>query len=389
MPFGRNKPFALIAVSAALAVLLAGCSTTDTFEQPAPVPEIETSVEFERVWSMSVGDGHDGEFLQLAPLYAGDVIYAASADGEVVSVAAEDGKVVWEKELDERIFAGPGADGRQLYLVTRDAELVALSSEDGSENWRVDLPTEVLASPQSNGSLVVVQTTDGRVISFDTDKGEQIWQYEAQVPVLTMRTAAAPLVGADIVIASFANGRVIALTAENGQPVWQYQVGQAQGRTELERLVDIGGQPLVLDSAIMVVGYQGKLALIEIRSGQEIWSRSASSYYSPAIGNGNIFLAAANGNVVALRGNDRRELWVQSDLAWRQVTRPAVTGEYMVVGDYEGYLHILEMSDGRLVGQTEYDSDGIRVPVEVLSNGNLLVYGNGGKMSVLKLEQND
>ncbi|MBZ0332776.1 outer membrane protein assembly factor BamB [Marinobacter sp. AL4B] len=389
MPFGRNKPFALIAVSAALAVLLAGCSTTDTFEQPAPVPEIETSVEFERVWSMSVGDGHDGEFLQLAPLYAGDVIYAASADGEVVSVAAEDGKVVWEKELDERIFAGPGADGRQLYLVTRDAELVALSSEDGSENWRVDLPTEVLASPQSNGSLVVVQTTDGRVISFDTDKGEQIWQYEAQVPVLTMRTAAAPLVGADIVIASFANGRVIALTAENGQPVWQYQVGQAQGRTELERLVDIGGQPLVLDSAIMVVGYQGKLALIEIRSGQEIWSRSASSYYSPAIGNGNIFLAAANGNVVALRGNDRRELWVQSDLAWRQVTRPAVTGEYMVVGDYEGYLHILEMSDGRLVGQTEYDSDGIRVPVEVLSNGNLLVYGNGGKMSVLKLEQDD
>ena len=389
MPFGLNKPFALIAVSAALAVLLAGCSTTDTFEQPAPVPEIETSVEFDRVWSMSVGDGHDGEFLQLAPLYAGDVIYAASADGEVVTVAAEDGKVVWEKELDERIFAGPGADGRQLYLVTRDAELVALSSEDGSENWRVDLPTEVLAAPQSNGSLVVVQTTDGRVISFDTDKGEQIWQYEAQVPVLTMRTAAAPLVGADIVIASFANGRVIALTAENGQPVWQYQVGQAQGRTELERLVDIGGQPLVLDSAIMVVGYQGKLALIDIRSGQEIWSRSASSYYSPAIGNGNIFLAAANGDVVALRGNDRRELWVQSDLAWRQVTRPAVTGEYMVVGDYEGYLHTLQLSDGRLVGQTKYDSDGIRVPVQVLSNGNLLVYGNGGKMSVLKLEQDD
>ncbi|MBJ6138046.1 outer membrane protein assembly factor BamB [Marinobacter litoralis] len=389
MPFGRNKPFALTSITAALALLLAGCSTNDTFEQPAPVPDIETSVEFERVWKMSVGDGHDDEYLQLAPLYAGDVIYAASADGEVVTVAAEDGKVIWEKELDDRIFAGPGADGRQLYFVTRDAELIALSSEDGKENWRVELPTEVLAAPQSNGSSVVVQTTDGRVISFDTDKGEQLWQYEAQVPVLTMRTAAAPLVGADIVIASFANGRVIALTAENGQPVWQYQVGQAQGRTELERLVDIGGQPLVLDSAIMVVGYQGKLALIDIRSGQEIWSRSASSYYSPAIGRGNIFLAAANGDIVALRGNDRRELWVQSDLAWRQVTRPAVTGEYLVVGDYEGYLHVLQMSDGRLVGQMDFDSDGIRVPVQVLSNGNLLVYGNGGKMSVLKLEQDD
>ena len=389
MPLGRNRKLGIFAAASALMLVLAGCSTNDTFEQPVPVPEIEATVGFDRVWSMSVGDGHDDEFLQLAPLYAGDTIYAASADGVVVSVGAENGKVAWKKELDDRIFAGPGADARQLYLVTRDAELVALSSDDGSEAWRVNLPTEALAPPQSNGSLVVVQTTDGRVIGFDTNKGERLWQYEAQVPVLTVRAAAAPLVGGDIVIASFSNGRVIALTASSGQPVWQYEVGQPQGRTELERLVDIGGQPLVLDSALLVVGYQGKLALIDIRSGQEIWSRNASSFYAPAIGNGNIFLAAANGDVVALRGSDRRELWVQSELAWRQITRPAVSGDYLVVGDFEGYLHVLSMEDGSLVGQSKYDSDGIRVPVQVLSSGNLLVYGNGGKMSVLELEQND
>lgn len=389
MPFRLNRRLGILSAVSVLMLVLAGCSTNDTFEQPVPVPEIEATVGFDRAWSLSVGDGHDDEFLQLAPLYAGDVVYAASADGVVVSVGADNGKAVWKKELDDRIFAGPGADARQLYLVTRDAELIALSSEDGSEAWRVSLPTEVLAAPQSNGSLVVVQTTDGRVIGFDTNKGERLWQYEAQVPVLTVRAAAPPLVGGDIVIASFSNGRVIALTAASGQPVWQYEVGQPQGRTELERLVDIGGTPLVLDSALMVVGYQGKLALIDIRTGQEIWSRSASSFYAPAIGNGNIFLAAANGDVVALRGSDRRELWVQSDLAWRQITRPAVSGDYLVVGDFEGYLHVLSMEDGSLVGQSKFDSDGIRVPVQVLSNGNLLVYGNGGKMSVLKLEQND
>ncbi|MED5468235.1 MAG: outer membrane protein assembly factor BamB, partial [Pseudomonadota bacterium] len=262
-------------------------------------------------------------------------------------------------------------------------------SEDGTEAWRVPLPTEVLAAPQSNGNLVVVQTTDGRVIAHDAAKGERRWQYEAQVPVLTVRTAAAPLVGGDIVISSFANGRVIALTAADGQPVWQYEVGQSQGRTELERLVDIGGQPLVLDSAIMVVGYQGKLALVDIRSGQEIWSRRASSFYSPAIGNGNIFLSSANGDIVALRGSDRRELWVQDSLSWRQLTRPAVSGDYLVVGDFEGYLHVLSTVDGSLQGQREFDSDGIRVPVQVIEDGNLLVYGNGGKMAVLRIEQDD
>jgi len=389
MPLKAARRVACLSVLSGIALILAGCGTTDTFEQPDPVPDVDETVEFDRVWSRSVGDGHDGDLLQLAPLYAGDTIYAAAADGVVLSVNTENGKTNWEKELEDRIFAGPGADNQHIYVVSRDAELIALSSEDGSEQWRAGLPTEVLAAPQSNGSLVAVQTIDGRLISFDASNGEQLWQYEAQVPVLTMRTAAAPLVGGDVVIASFSNGRVVALDSEAGQPIWQYQVGQPQGRTELERLVDIGGQPLVLDSAIMVAGYQGKLALIDIRSGREIWSRPASTYYSPAIGGGNIYLASANGDVIAFRGSDRRELWVQDNLSWRQVTRPAVSGDYLVVGDYEGYLHVLSTEDGKLVGQRKYDGDGIRVPVQVLENGNLLVYGNSGDMSVLTLEQDD
>jgi outer membrane protein assembly factor BamB len=366
-------------------LLLVGCSTKDTFERPVPVPEIDATVEFKRIWTMSVGKGHDGQFLHLAPLYAGDVIYAASADGLLVAVEPGNGKALWQRRSKDRIFAGFGGDGNQLYYITRDAELVALSRETSEELWRASLPTEGLAAPQSNGSLVVAQTTDGRVIGFNATNGERLWQYDGQVPVLSMRTAAAPLVGGDIVIASFANGRVIALTADAGQPVWQYEVGQPQGRTELERLVDIGGQPLVLESAIMVAGYQGKLALVDIRSGQEIWSRRASSFYSPSIGGGSIFLAAANGDIIAYRGSDRRELWVQDRLSWRQVTRPVASGDYVVTGDYEGYLHALSREDGALQGQLKFDSDGIRVPVQVIEDGNLLVYGNGGRMAVYSL----
>lgn len=381
----RNR-FVTFPLVSLLLLLLAGCSTKDTFEQPMPVPDIDAAVEFKRVWAMSVGNGHDGQFLHLAPLYAGDVIYAASADGLLVAVETENGKTRWQRRSEDRIFAGVGGDNSHLYYITRDAELVALSRETGNEIWRSALPTESLAAPQSNGALVVAQTTDGRVIGFDASNGERRWQYDGQVPVLSMRTAAAPLVGGDVVIASFANGRVMALTADAGQPVWQYEVGQPQGRTELERLVDIGGQPLVLDSAIMVAGYQGKLALVDIRTGQEIWSRRASSFYSPSISDGNIFLASANGDIVAYRGSDRRELWVQDRLSWRQLTQPIATGDYLITGDFEGYLHALSLSDGSLQGQTKVDSDGIRVPVQVIEGGNLLVYGNGGRMAVYSLK---
>lgn len=384
-----GKGLVLAGVFSVLSVALgtSGCSTTDTFEQPAPVPEVSSSVTFDTVWSTGIGSGHDDDFLYLAPLNAGETVYAASADGKLAALDTETGKRQWTQNLNERIFAGVGGDRQQLYLVTREADLLALSREDGSELWRAELPTEVLVAPQSNGSLVVSQTTDGRVLAFDAATGEKRWQYDGVVPALSLRAAAAPLVGGDVVIASFSNGKLIALSAEAGQPLWQYEVGQPKGRTELERLVDIAGQPLVLDTALMVAGYQGKLAMVDIRTGQEIWSRKASSLHAPMVGDGNIYLSATNGDVVAYRGSDRRELWRQDKLSWRQLTRPAVYEDYLVVGDFEGYLHVLSSDDGKLVGQTRFDSDGLRVPIQRLSDGSLMVFGNGGKLSVLTLKE--
>ena len=386
MPWLVNGHTRLLSLAGMLTLaVLAGCSTSDTFEQPAPVPEISSSVGLEPVWSMGVGDGHDDNFLYLAPLNTGDRLYAASADGEVYAVGSENGEVFWFRDLDEEISAGVGGDQGNLYLVTRDAELMALSREDGSELWRQPLPNEVLASPQSNGRLVVTQTIDGKVLAFDTASGEQAWQYDSDVPVLSIRAAASPLVGADLVLASLANGKLMAISTETGQPVWQYEVGQPQGRTELERLVDVAGEPLILESAAMIVGYQGKLALVDLQTGQEIWSRPASSLQSPMIGNGNIFVAGANGDITAYRGSDRRELWVQDRLSWRQPTQPVVYEDYLLIGDFEGYIHMLSLEDGSLVGQLEFDDEGLRVPFQRLQNGNLLVYGNSGKLSVLKL----
>lgn len=369
--------------------LLAGCSTTDTFEQPAPVPDISATVELESVWTMGVGEGHDEKFLYLAPLNAGDTLYAGSAEGEIWAVDPENGAVVWYQDLDEDISAGIGGDQDHLYLVTRDAQLKVLSRQDGTELWEQPLPNEALASPQSNGRLVVVQTIDGKVLAFDASSGDRTWQYDSNVPVLSLRAAASPLVGADMVLVSLANGKLMAISTENGQPIWQYEVGQPQGRTELERLVDVAAEPLILESAAMVVGYQGNLALVDLQSGQEIWSRKASSLQSPMIGDGNIFVAGANGDITAYRGNDRRELWVQDRLSWRQPTQPVVFGDYLLIGDYEGYIHMLSLEDGSLQGQLEFDDKGLRVPFQRLQNGNLLVYGNSGKMSVFKIRERD
>ena len=367
--------------------LLAACSSTDTFEQPAPVPEVVSTVKFKEIWDISIGDGHDERFLYLEPLYTGDRIFAASADGEIYSLEPDTGEILWERDTDLSIMAGVGGDQSQLYVVTLDAQLLALSRETGEELWRAPLPNEALAAPRSNGTVVVAQSIDGKVHAFNRSTGEKLWQYDSAVPALSLRAAASPLVGADLVLASLANGRLMALSIETGQPVWQYQVGEPAGRTELERLVDVTGEPLILESAAMVVGYQGKLALIDVQSGREIWSKAASSLHSPMIGNGNIYLSASNGDMVALQGNDRRELWRRDQLAWRQPTQPLVLNDYLLVGDFEGYIHVLALDDGSFVGQLEFDDEGLRVPFKLMSEDRFLVYGNSGDMSVFTLQE--
>lgn len=390
MPWLSDRPIASRVLGAALlATLMAGCSTKEPIEEPAPVPDIESTVELDSIWTMDVGDGHGDQFLYLTPLNTGELIYVTAANGDVYAVQAENGKVEWYQDLDRQVFAGLGGDREHLYLVTRDAQLVALSRVNGEVIWEEPLPNEVLATPQSNGDIVVIQTTDGKVLAFDTTSGELNWQYDGVVPVLSIRAAAPPLVGSELVLAGFANGKLMALSAENGQPEWQYEVGQAQGRTELERLVDVTSQPLILENAALVVGYQGKLALVDLRNGEEIWSRSASSLHSPMIGAGNLYVSSANGDIIAYQGSNRRELWTQDRLSWRQTTQPVVYDDYLLVGDFEGYIHMLSLEDGSLQGQLEFDDEGLRVPAQRLRDGKLLVFGNSGKLSVLELKESD
>lgn len=369
----------------ALLGVLAGCSSNEPFEEPAPLPEVVNSVVLDDAWSTSIGDGYDDEYLHLQPLVTTDNLYAVSADGELVSIDPETGTRQWERDLDQRVMAGVGGDSQNLYLVSDNARLMAYSREDGKSGWEASLPNEVLAPPQSNGTIVVVQTIDGKVLAFDVQSGEKKWQYDGVVPALTVRATATPLVGGEVALVSFANGQLFALSTDTGQPVWQYTVGEPKGRTELERLVDVTSQPVVIDTAAIITGYQGHLAAIDLRNGQEIWSRPMSSFRSPAIARGNVYVAKANGDVVAVDGSTRKIVWTQDKLAWRQLTQPIVVGDYLLVGDYEGYLHVLSLDNGTFQGQLEFDSDGLRAPMQRWRD-LIIVYGNGGHLAALKLE---
>ena len=370
----------------ALAVTAVGCSSNSTKElPPAELPKFEAEVELRTQWSRSVGNGQGEMFNMLAPAIEGEVIYAAAANGDVMALNRENGKVIWSTDVDTEISGAIGVYYDQVYVGTPKGQLIALNASNGEELWRASVTSEVLSAPASNGDVVVVQTQDDRLIAFDAQSGSQRWIVENTPAVLTLRGTGSPLVTSRLVLAGLSSGKVVAVDASRGLPVWEQRVALAQGRSELERIVDIDGGLLMSGGTVYAVSYQGRVAAMDLESGRILWQRDASSSVGVAQGFGNVYVSEASGTVEAIDERSATALWSNDSLARRQLSAPQVFSSYVAVGDFEGYLHLLSQVDGRFVGRTRVDSSGLRVQPLVVGDV-MYVYGDGGKLAALTIK---
>jgi len=370
----------------ALAVMAAGCSSNSKKElPPAELTSFREEVVLQKQWSRSIGDGQGETYNMLVPAIDGDRIYAADVNGEVVAMNRMTGDVIWKKDLKLRVSGAVGVAYGMLTIGTLKGEVLALDATNGEEKWRAHVTSEVLAPPVNNGDVVVVQTQDDRVVGFDASTGNRRWIYESTPAVLTLRGTGAPLVTSHLAIAGLSTGKVVALDTTNGVPVWEQRVAIPQGRSELDRVVDIDGGLLLSGSTIYVATYQGRVAGLDLESGRVLWQRDASSYSGVAEGFGSVYLSLSNGTMEGVDERTTTGLWSNDQLARRQLGSPEVYSSYVAVGDFEGYLHLLSQVDGRFVGRERIDSDGLRA--RPLVDGNMIyVYGNSGKLEALTIK---
>ncbi len=373
-----------LAVGAA-ALLLTACGSSGKKElPPAELEKFTAEVQLERSWKRNIGSGQGKLYNTLMPALDGLSLYAADARGRVIAMDRDDGSVIWRKRLKERTSGAVGAGGGRVMVGTLDGEVIVLDDTSGEELWRASVSSEVLAPPQTNGDVVVVQTQDDNLVGLDISNGERRWIYEASLPVLTVRGHSTPVVNIRQVFAGLASGRVVSLAADSGTVIWEERIAQPQGRSELERMVDIDGQLLLTDSALYVAAFQGNLAAIEPESGTLRWQHPASSHGGPGAGFGSVYISHANGAVEAFDQGRPRSLWRNESLLRRKLTAPVAFSSYVAVADFEGYVHLLAQTDGRLVGRVRVDRKGVRVPPIALGD-TLYVYGNSGNLVALKL----
>lgn len=374
----------LVVLFALASLLVVGCSSDELKEEPMELEDFDEEIEVVKVWDESVGSGSDGQYLKLEPIIIGDTIYAIDHSGLMLALNKSDGEELWETEFDEPVSGALGGDDSMLYFATYHGDVIAVDRTGGLEQWRTTLTSEVLSPPISNGRQVVVQSIDGKVVSLNAKTGELMWRYDSNAPVLSIRGTSSPVITDDLTLAGFGNGELVAFRNITGAPVWSAAVGLPKGRTELERLVDIDGQPVINDEVVYAVSYQGKLSAIHLPTGKEIWSKQQSSYTGVDLGFGNVYVSTAKGVVVAYNQATRTEVWRQENLKFRQLTAPKAFGSTTVVADFEGYIHFLSQIDGRFLGRVHLDSDGVRSPL-LISGDMLFIYSNSGDLAAYKI----
>lgn len=370
---------------------LSGCSALTEFlgdgedgPAPAQLESFEPVTTIKTLWSRRAASGEGGREIELRAMLAGGRLFAAGHDGDVAAYDPFSGEPLWEADTGISISAGPGA-GPGLVVVGGDSgEVVALSSADGAVAWRALVTSEVLSAPAVGERFVAVRTVDGKLFGLDTASGEQSWVYDRTVPVLTLRGTGAPVISGDVVVAGFDSGHLAAFSLADGQLLWESHVAAPTGRTELERLADLDADPVVAAGVVYAVTFQGRVAALDLRTGRTLWQRDLSSHAGMGIGRQLLYVTDEQSNIWAFDRSTGASLWRQDGLARRGVTRPVEFGDYVVVADFEGYVHWLSIDDGRFAARTRPGGGAVRAP-PVANQTAVYVLGGSGTLTSLVL----
>ncbi|TRX53971.1 outer membrane protein assembly factor BamB [Thalassomonas sp. M1454] len=395
MKFFNKRLISAILLSSALVA----CSSDDEDEAPviAELTEIEELFEAEVVWDDSVGDGVGHYFSRLSPAIAYDKVFVSSRFGDAYAFDVNTGDELWNIDLsdieDERGFfddaisariAGGAVTGyNKVIWGSENGDVFAIEEDSGKLAWRAKVSGEVISKPALDSNLVIVNTASGALVALDITSGEEVWKAEQSVPPLTLRGVSGVSASSGGAFVGLASGEVGVYILENGQQGWITEIGEPSGSTELERIVDVDVTPVIMGDKIYAISTNGNLAALDLRSGREVWKRKYSSYRQLTVAGNQIFATDTQGHVFAIDRNSGIEQWSQLAFTGRSTTGAASVGDYVVVGDFEGYLHWLSKADGSIVARHEVDSSGI-YNTPLVHNGLLYVMSRDGDLEVIK-----
>ena len=393
-----NRPVLRILGIAACVVALGGCATVKGWfggksgkeAKPAALVEITPDTKVSQLWSAKLGGSEVRVGARQRPVVVDGRVYAAGSGSTVRALDLQSGQTVWTwtGDKDARFAGGPGVADGIVAVGGLNGEVIALDAATGTEKWKGQVLNEVIAAPAVGGGMVFVRSNDGRVTAFDAVTGEKRWDWRSDMPALTVRGHASLTLGPGFVFVGTDNGRLVALSAADGNELWGQTIAQPEGRSELDRMNDVDGSPLLEGTTLYVSSYKPQTMAIDAPSGQPIWVAQDHGGVGgvASSGSGRLAVTDAQDVVWALDATTGAALWKQPSYPRRALTAPAIVGNHVVVGDFDGYLHWFSLDDGHMSARVRTSRKPLRAQ-PVVADGILLVQDTDGGLTAYRAGQ--
>jgi outer membrane protein assembly factor BamB len=326
-------------------------------EKPMRLININEKKDIKFNWSQIFSGNNDlGNF---KPSFSSDSIYFADSSGSVKSIDISSGNVNWIKQF--KSLASGTASGFGISVISDvDGNVIALNQNDGSVIWSKNIQGEVLSQSVINAKSVFVKTGSGELISLDKKTGEILWSYRSKLPTLTIKGSSSPVIDGDIIYATFDSGRLVAFDIDTGYPIWDGAISYAEGISELENIIDSDSNPYIEGGLIYTTNYQGNLNIFDIAQRRSVWQTELSSFYSPIISKGLIVVIDADSQIKSFSSKNLQESWRTDSYLNRNLSNPISYEGFILVGDFEGYVHIINPINGTTVGRKKISGKPIK-----------------------------
>jgi outer membrane protein assembly factor BamB len=377
-------------VGVSMLALMAGCSTLNSINPfaskpkgnvPAPLVELKGSMAVRTAWKLEIGKSHDFVF---SPALAGTSVLVAGGDGAIARIDAASGKALWRIKAATPLSAGVGTDGSMLAVGGVKGAVMTFDM-DGKPLWTAQVSSEVLSSPVVGQGFVVVRSVDNRIVGFDARTGEKKWTVQRPSPPLTLRNAPGMVIAGKDVIVAQPGGKLLALILATGAPRWEIAVGESRGATELERVTDIGGTPVVIENDVCAVSYQGRVGCFDLLTGTARWTKEVSSDVGVAVDQRFVFAADEKGALTAFTRDGGTSAWKNDKLGYRRLSTPVSYGRAVAVGDYQGYIHFLSREDGAFLARAATDGSAVTA-TPLVAGSNLIFQTQSGTVTAIAVE---
>lgn len=355
----------------------------DNSVPPTPLTQIVPTSAVNVLWSASIGGGIGKHFYRFTPAISNEIVLAADRNGNVVALDQATGREIWKSDVG-RVRIGVGA-GQNFAFVSNDrGELLALNLSDGQVAWKQKMSGNAISIPVAKNNTVVVRTISGAVLAFDASTGNTKWTYSIVHPDIVLSGGASALFVDDVVLIPTDRGQVGALDLDTGRVLWGKTFPRPRGPNIRNNMSDVDANLIVDGGIIYASMLNGAVSAISLKDGRTLWESKVSSFTGMSLAQDMLYITDENSQLIAISVRDGAQLWTSDVLKGRQLTRPVVANQAILVGDFEGFVHAIDPHSGALLGSQQVASTGF-LPDIIKSNTGIYLQDRSGKLHKLSL----